>query len=149
MSRIRSRGMRPEVVMHELLRSLLGPRRRILRNAPSLPGRPDFVVPRLRLVVFVDGCFWHSCPRHGHVPESNSEYWQSKLARNAARDKLIRRRLRAEGWAVWRVWEHQLKQGSIGRTRAALAARLRRLESGASNARPPQRVAPTREAQAR
>ena len=75
-----------------------------------MPGRPDFVFPSVKLAVFVDGCFWHGCPKHGHTPASNIEYWESKLARNRQRDKRVSAELRAKGWLVIRVWEHSLKQ---------------------------------------
>lgn len=75
-----------------------------------LPGRPDLVFPRKRLVVFVDGCFWHCCPEHGAKPKTNAEFWNKKLARNVARDREVTGILREEGWTVLRVWEHEVKQ---------------------------------------
>jgi DNA mismatch endonuclease, patch repair protein len=68
--------------------------------------RPDIVFTRLRLAVFVDGCFWHRCPEHGRLPGSNRDYWEPKLARNVARDRLQDERLDAEGWKVLRFFEH-------------------------------------------
>lgn len=68
--------------------------------------RPDIVFPRVRVAVFVDGCFWHRCPRHGVKPHHNSAYWQAKLDRNVERDRLVTCALQAEGWNVLRIWEH-------------------------------------------
>lgn len=68
--------------------------------------RPDIVFPRLRMAVFVDGCFWHRCPDHGNVPATNEDYWLPKLARNNARDAAVNDALQREGWVVMRFWEH-------------------------------------------
>ncbi len=72
--------------------------------------RPDFIFPKLKLAVFVDGCFWHGCPKHGTKPKQNASFWAKKLAANKARDRLVTRRLRAAGWRVVRVWEHELRE---------------------------------------
>jgi DNA mismatch endonuclease, patch repair protein len=77
------------------------------RHLP-LPGKPDFAFRSARLAVFVDGCFWHSCPTHGRRPDSNQNYWLPKLARNKRRDQHVSRELRASGWTVIRFWEHDL-----------------------------------------
>lgn len=69
--------------------------------------RADVTFRRSRVVVFVDGCFWHSCPEHGTSPERNSAYWGPKLARNMARDRAGDAALSAAGWHVVRVWEHE------------------------------------------
>jgi DNA mismatch endonuclease (patch repair protein) len=69
--------------------------------------RPDIVFPRQRVAVFVDGCFWHSCPAHGNQPSANVNYWLHKLARNRERDQAVNEVLSDEGWLVVRVWEHQ------------------------------------------
>jgi DNA mismatch endonuclease (patch repair protein) len=85
-------------------------------------GKPDFVFPKLKLAVFVDGCFWHGCPIHATQPKTNAEFWQTKIARNQARDLLVTRTLRANGWRVMRIWEHELTRKYERR----LLARLRR-----------------------
>lgn len=125
MSRIRSSGTSPEEKLSRLLKRLLGPRQ-IERNVRTLPGQPDIVVPSLRLAVFVDGCFYHSCPRHGHNPKSNKGYWVPKLARNLARDKVSRTALREMGFSVWKVWEHSLKGRQLDRLNQRLTRRLER-----------------------
>ncbi len=91
------------------------------RNHP-LFGRPDFVFPKLRLALFVDGCFWHGCPIHATQPRQNARFWREKIARNQARDRLVNRTLRARGWKVLRIWEHELTKKRERR----LLARLRR-----------------------
>jgi DNA mismatch endonuclease (patch repair protein) len=80
------------------------------RRHLKLPGRPDFTFRRERVVVFADGCFWHSCPQCNWVPTSNTDYWEAKFARNRANDRDANRALRRAGWKVIRVWEHSLKQ---------------------------------------
>src|SRR5271155_146484 len=72
------------------------------RRGWPLLGRPDFVFARLRLSVFVDGCFWHGCRLHGRVPTSNRQYWFNKLIRNKTRDRKVTRKLRRSGWRVLR-----------------------------------------------
>ena len=72
-------------------------------------GKPDFVFPKNRVAVFVDGCFWHGCPLHGTLPSSNRAFWQAKLNRNIRRDKLVRKTLKASGWQVIRIWQHDLR----------------------------------------
>jgi len=91
------------------------------RKAPVF-GKPDFVFPTLRLAVFVDGCFWHACPIHATQPKTNAAFWQTKIARNQARDKLVTRTLRRAGWRVLRIWEHEL----IKKHAKRLAGRLSR-----------------------
>jgi DNA mismatch endonuclease, patch repair protein len=72
----------------------------------GLPGKPDFLFPAERVVVFVDGCFWHGCPQHGTSAKSNAAFWAAKITANQARDLDTSRRLREAGWTVVRVWEH-------------------------------------------
>ncbi|HBY58790.1 MAG TPA: very short patch repair endonuclease [Solibacterales bacterium] len=74
----------------------------------DLPGTPDFVFASARLVVFVDGCFWHGCPKCKRTPSSNTEYWGAKIAGNRKRDRAIALLLEGQGWKVVRLWEHQL-----------------------------------------
>ena len=93
------------------------------RRRSPLVGKPDFVFPKLKLAVFVDGCFWHGCPLHATQPKSNTEFWRTKIARNQTRDRLVTRTLRAQGWRVLRIWEHELAKKNATR----LAGRLRRV----------------------
>src|SRR5262245_5720951 len=64
------------------------------RRRAKLFGKPDFIFPRQRVAIFVDGCFWHRCPKHASQPVSNVEFWNAKLSRNSARDKLVNRTLK-------------------------------------------------------
>jgi DNA mismatch endonuclease (patch repair protein) len=78
------------------------------RVAPSLPGRPDVAIFKAKLAVFVDGCFWHGCPVHYSCPATNVAFWQTKLARNIARDQRVNEELRKIGWRVMRFWGHEV-----------------------------------------
>jgi DNA mismatch endonuclease (patch repair protein) len=69
--------------------------------------RPDFVFPRRKVAVFVDGCFWHACPDHCRPGKARAEFWATKLARNVERDKQATSVLEAAGWRVIRAWEHE------------------------------------------
>lgn len=77
---------------------------------PERSVRPDIVFARARVVVFVDGCFWHCCPEHGGQPKGNPAYWGPKLAGNVRRDRLVDAQLREAGWTVVRIWEHMLPE---------------------------------------
>lgn len=124
MSVIRKRDTMPEMVVRSMAHRL-GYRFRLHVN--SLPGTPDIVFPRLRKIVEVRGCFWHShaCRRSKRPVSSRVEYWHPKLARNVQRDRANLRRLRASGWQVLVVWECQLKRPE------QLAARLSKFLDGA------------------
>ncbi len=132
MAAIRSRGNKEtEIKLAAILRThgIKGWRRH-----QQMPGHPDFVFPRERLAVFVDGCFWHGCPEHGHLPQTNQDYWRPKMARNAARDRCTNRLLRKAGWRVLRLWAHSLRlPGLIARglsTELRAAAKQRRTLGG-------------------
>jgi len=71
--------------------------------------KPDFVFRLQRIAVFVDGCFWHQCPLHSKVPETNREFWEQKLRRNVERDAEANKALKAAAWAVYRIWEHDIR----------------------------------------
>ena len=82
------------------------------RRHYPLIGRPDFAFRNERLLLFVDGCFWHGCPRCYSAPRSNSKFWREKYQYNSARDRRVTATLRQQGWRVLRLWEHDLKDGS-------------------------------------
>ena len=155
MSRIRSRGNKAtELALMRVFRAqgITGWRRQISLS-PKVPGskvkaqtsqgtsprppsrsgegegfrvRPDFVFPKLRLAVFVDGCFWHGCPLHETKPKNNAAFWRRKFAANKARDRLGSRTLRQNGWRVLRIWEHELTR----KREARLVKRIWREVSG-------------------
>lgn len=87
-------------------------------------GAPDFYFAAEKLTVFVDGCFWHGCPKCTHQPKVNSEYWNEKVKRNRNRDKRNAQKLRVQGLGVIRFWEHQLTE-NLAAVVCAVRARLR------------------------
>jgi DNA mismatch endonuclease (patch repair protein) len=103
MSRMPRRNTGPEL----LLRRELHSRGLRFRVHVKLPGRPDIALTRARIAVFVDGCFWHGCSEHGTLPKNNREWWREKLDSNVRRDQLKDDALRALGWEVLHVWEHE------------------------------------------
>ncbi|MGH3053410.1 MAG: very short patch repair endonuclease [Gaiellaceae bacterium] len=122
MSRIRGKGNREtEMVLARLLREerITGWRRHY-----PIPGRPDFAFAKARVAVFVDGCFWHQCPKHSNLPANNRDFWKRKLGRNIERDRDVNRKLADRGWTVLRVWEHELKEPAF------ILRRMRRLLDG-------------------
>src|ERR1700694_767253 len=78
-------------------------------HPPNIAGKPDLVIQKARITIFVDGCFWHGCPQCGHIPATNRAYWTAKLARNTRRDREMSKTLKALGYRVIRVWECQLR----------------------------------------
>lgn len=78
-------------------------------NVKNLPGVPDFVFPKEKVAIFVDGCFWHGCPSCYRRPHSSRKYWDEKVKHNMKRDRNNRRILREMGWTPIRIWEHSLK----------------------------------------
>jgi DNA mismatch endonuclease (patch repair protein) len=104
MSTLRTTGTGPErALRRELYRR--GLRYRV--NVATIPGRPDIALTRVRIAVFVDGCFWHGCPEHAVAPKANADWWRSKLDANVTRDRRTEEHLRETGWIVIRAWEHE------------------------------------------
>lgn len=106
MSRIRGKNTKPELVVRRFLHSM-GYRFRVHRS--DLPGNPDIALPRYRVCLFVNGCFWHrhrSC-KHARIPKTRSAWWRKKLEGNAVRDKRHAAALRRLGWRVVTIWECQ------------------------------------------
>jgi DNA mismatch endonuclease (patch repair protein) len=114
MSRIRSGNTSPEKMVRSILHAN-GFRFRLHRK--DLPGKPDIVLPKFQIVVFVNGCFWHQCPncKSGRLPKSNLPYWEPKLKRNQERDKKNVLELKKLGWRVITIWECQIDKKSIQR----------------------------------
>lgn len=92
------------------------------RRKQNVFGKPDFIFRSTRIAIFVDGCFWHSCPQHSTMPKNNHGFWEKKLAANKARDQEVTKALKKDGWRVLRIWEHELKPSN----EKALIVRIRR-----------------------
>jgi len=119
----RSRDTTPELALRKMLHSQ-GFRYRVnQRPSSDINRRADIVFRRARVAVFVDGCFWHGCPRHFVPPVTNARYWKEKIGRNLVRDAETNRLLRARGWTVIRVWEHQTPFTAARRVVRALSRR--------------------------
>lgn len=106
MSRIRGKNTKPEILMKEILTSS----KIKFEFQPKMTGNPDFLIPGYKIVVFIDGCFWHGCPKHFKVPKTNSKFWSIKIGRNKARRVLVNRQLRKAGYVIIRIWEHELSR---------------------------------------
>jgi DNA mismatch endonuclease (patch repair protein) len=125
MQSIRQRDNQNEMRLRSALHCL-GLRFRVHRSI--IPGQTrtvDIVLSGARVAVFVDGCFWHSCPRHKSLPKTNRGWWQTKLAANAARDRQSDRILRQLGWRVIRVWEHEDANRAAQRVLTAVSSTSR------------------------
>jgi DNA mismatch endonuclease (patch repair protein) len=126
MSLVRSSGTKPEQRLEEAVRRALDGRARFVSQPKGLPARPDIAIPKLSVTIFVHGCFWHCCPAHGRKPKSRLGFWLPKLDANVRRDKAAARALRAQEWAVWTIWEHDLTLRRFERTVRVLARRFDR-----------------------
>ena len=112
MSAVKSRNnLSTEIRVLKLLREakLTGWR----RHYKKLRGVPDFVFPKYKIAVFVDGCFWHGCEKHRPLPRTNSAFWKEKISRNKERDKETTKTLKSKGWKVIRIWEHNLGKRNV------------------------------------
>lgn len=108
MARVRGKGNKAtELALVSLFRrhKITGWRRHL-----CLFGNPDFAFPKKKVVIFVDGCFWHSCPVHASQPTTNSAFWERKLYTNRCRDRLVTHALKKQGWKVLRIWQHALSR---------------------------------------
>lgn len=120
MSAIRGSNTRPEILLRSALHSI-GLRYRL--HDHNLPGKPDLVFPKYRVVVFVHGCFWHahSCKAF-RVPSTNKEFWVRKFESNRKRDSRNKKTLRRKGWKVLSVWECRIRKAATNHRTVALAA---------------------------
>jgi DNA mismatch endonuclease (patch repair protein) len=106
MGRIRGKWTKQEKIIHNQLKSL-----KIKHKMhPKTSGSPDIILTDKKIAVFLQGCFWHKCPKHYKEPKSNRDYWLPKINRNVARDKKNITLLKKKGWKVVKVWEHDLKR---------------------------------------
>ncbi len=119
----RRRDTKPEVALRSALHAAgLRFRKDYRLDFGGVRFRPDVVFTRAKVAVFVDGCFWHSCPTHGTQPTRNADYWLPKLERNVERDREQDAALASHGWRVVRVWEHESVGEAVERVLAAVAA---------------------------
>jgi len=108
MARVKSRGnFSTEQALVTLLKANLLHGWR--RHYPTI-GTPDFCWPKAKVALFVDGCFWHGCPRCHKLPKSNKKFWKEKVINNQIHDRRVNSRLRRDGWAVLRVWGCRVKE---------------------------------------
>lgn len=120
MSKHPRRDTGPELELRRLLHAA-GLRYRVQYPVPGMGRRTiDIAFPRRKIAVFVDGCFWHGCVDHSHVPASNHDWWQEKFRRNSARDAETDHHLWELGWHVVRLWEHEAAVEMLARVREAL-----------------------------
>ena len=129
MARVRSRGN--GTTERRLVALLRGARLTGWRRHVRLPGRPDFCWREARVVVFVDGCFWHGHLCRNVTPKTNAVAWRKKIHGNRVRDRRVDRRLRGDGWSVLRIWECQLAR-SPERSIAKIGLRLEQRRSTAT-----------------
>lgn len=111
MKAVKSKGNKStEIKLIEIFKShhIIGWR----RNS-NLIGHPDFIFPKKHVALFTDGCFWHGHNCRNVTPSDNAEYWEKKIKRNKARDKVIKKELSQKGWKVVRIWECEIKKGKI------------------------------------
>lgn len=135
-----SRDTRPEVALRRALHAA-GMRYWVdARPVPSVRRTADVVFPRLRIAVFLDGCYWHGCPDHYVASKSNVSWWRNKIEGNIARDMDTNQRLRHAGWLVVRVWEHEPTDEGVIRIAQAVAARRDVIGRSGSIGRPPSTV---------
>lgn len=107
MAKVKQRNTEPEIIVRQYLFSK-GFRYRI--NVKTLPGSPDIVLPKYKIVIFVHGCFWHGHSCHaGHLPSSNIDYWKAKIEANRERDNRKVNDLKTLGWKVITIWQCEIK----------------------------------------
>ena len=114
MSKIRSTGTKPELAVRELLDG------RVFRYQPGIYGSPDFGNKTRKIAIFIDGCFWHTCPKCYRKPKSNIDFWEGKIRENRTRDRRVNRELHKRGFAVMRFWEHDVIKNPLVVTKKIL-----------------------------
>lgn len=114
----RSENMRAirsvSLLENEVTRALWKRGFRFRKNVKGMIGKPDIVIKKYKVVIFIDSCFWHHCPIHGKIPKSNTEYWAEKIARNIDRDRKVSMHYHDAGWNLYRIWEHEVRGDFIG-----------------------------------
>lgn len=132
MQAIRRKDTKPELAIRRLVHAA-GLRYRVDHRLDlgAVKPRPDLVFTRLKIAVWIDGCYWHACPAHSKPPKVNTDYWGPKLERNVARDRAYDAALHAAGWTVVRLWEHQDPRDAAEEIIAAVQTHRRMSGDGA------------------
>lgn len=123
MSHIMNKNTKPEILVRKFLFSK-GFRFRL--NKTGLPGKPDIVLPKYHTTIFINGCYWHGhehC-KYATLPETNREFWETKINGNIARDKIVSEQLSSLGWDVITIWQCQLKPKTKDETLALLVQKI-------------------------
>jgi len=107
MSRVRGKDTLPELFLR---RALSEAKIRGYRLHYKLLGKPDIVFSKKKIAIFIDGCFWHKCPKCFSSPQTNRIFWLKKINSNVKRDKFVDLELKKKGWKVIRIWEHELEK---------------------------------------
>lgn len=107
MRSIKSKGTSLEISLRKAMWALGLKGWRI--NYKKVLGRPDIVFTKNKIAIFIDGCFWHGCPKCYRRPGTNTKYWDEKVIKNISRDQDVTSRLEDSGWCVVRIWEHEIK----------------------------------------
>lgn len=105
MAKVKSKDTKLEVNFRKILRKLGC---RFKKNVGDFFGKPDFVLSKIKTVIFIDSCFWHGCAKHCRIPTSRKKYWINKIQRNKKRDTAVNRYYKNTGWQIIRIWEHRL-----------------------------------------
>jgi DNA mismatch endonuclease, patch repair protein len=95
-------------------------------HTAEIVGKPDFYFSKWRIAVFVDGCFWHACPKCFQAPQQNRQFWMEKILRNKRRDRSVTRALRRDGITIIRLWEHDIEERSARLSKILVTLRRRR-----------------------
>lgn len=111
MRAVRSNDTKIEVLFRK---KLWAKGKRYRKNCRNVIGKPDIAFPGKKIAIFIDSCFWHGCPYHCRMPNSNKSYWIEKIKRNKERDKKVTRQLKKSGWKVLRFWEHSIQRDLSG-----------------------------------
>lgn len=107
MAAIKGKNTSPEVKIRKMLyhRGIRG-----YRIHYPLPGKPDIVFTKQKVVIFIDGCYWHKCPQCFQEPQTNRDFWMEKINGNVKRDERVNQELIDSGWIVLRFWEHEIRK---------------------------------------
>lgn len=109
MSKVRNKDSEIEVAFRKKLWNT-GIRYR--KNVIKYFGKPDLVLKKYKIAIFIDSCFWHGCKKHGSMPQVRRKFWKKKIERNKQRDKEVSRYYKKIGWNIIRIWEHEIKKSS-------------------------------------